>query len=120
MCPRKFRVAALRLLRVATAFPSGAKRHCFGGNSKTCCCPRNVNATYSCEPRRLPSLQYTMRVLSGSREPGQLNTPTGTVQPNGEKVDVPTADFWYVRDGKIERFDCYVMFNTMFAQMGVR
>jgi ketosteroid isomerase-like protein len=51
---------------------------------------------------------------------GQLNTPTGTVQPNGAKVDVPTADFWYVRGGKIERFDCYVMFNTMFAQMGVR
>jgi ketosteroid isomerase-like protein len=50
---------------------------------------------------------------------GPLETPAGIVQPTGAKVDVPTADFWYVRDGKIERFDCYVMVSTMFAQMGV-
>jgi ketosteroid isomerase-like protein len=50
---------------------------------------------------------------------GPLETPSGTVQPTGAKVDVPTADFWYLRDEKIERFDCYVMLNTMFAQMGV-
>jgi len=50
---------------------------------------------------------------------GPLETPSGTVHPTGAKVDVPTADFWYLRDGKIERFDCYVMVNTMFAQMGV-
>jgi ketosteroid isomerase-like protein len=50
---------------------------------------------------------------------GPLETPTGTVQPTGAKVDVPTADFWYLRDGKIERFDCYVMVSTMFAQIGV-
>jgi ketosteroid isomerase-like protein len=50
---------------------------------------------------------------------GPLETPSGTVQPTGAKVDVPTADFWYLRDGKIERFDCYVMINTMFAQLGV-
>jgi hypothetical protein len=35
------------------------------------------------------------------------------------KVDVPTADFWYLRDGKIEMFDCYVMVSTMLAQVGV-
>jgi ketosteroid isomerase-like protein len=50
---------------------------------------------------------------------GPLETPAGIVQPAGAKVDVPTADFWSLRDGKIERFDCYVMFSTMFAQMGV-
>jgi ketosteroid isomerase-like protein len=50
---------------------------------------------------------------------GPLETPSGTVQPTGAKVDVPTADFWYLRDGKIERFDCYVMVNTMLAQIGV-
>ena len=32
---------------------------------------------------------------------------------------MPTADFWYLRDGKIETFDCYVGFSIMFAQMGV-
>jgi ketosteroid isomerase-like protein len=48
---------------------------------------------------------------------GPLETPAGIVQPTGVKVDVPTADFWYLRDGKIERFDCYVMASTMLAQI---
>jgi hypothetical protein len=50
---------------------------------------------------------------------GPLETPAGIVQPTGAKIDVPGADFWYLRDGKIETFDCYVMVSTMFAQMGV-
>jgi ketosteroid isomerase-like protein len=50
---------------------------------------------------------------------GPLESPAGIVQPTGAKVDVPTADFWYLRDGKIERFDCYIMLSTMLAQMGV-
>jgi ketosteroid isomerase-like protein len=50
---------------------------------------------------------------------GPLETPAGIVQPTGAKVDGPCADFWYLRDGKIERFDCYIMFDTMRAQMGV-
>jgi hypothetical protein len=35
------------------------------------------------------------------------------------KVDVPTADFWYLRDGKIEMFSCYVMVSTLLAQIGI-
>ena len=50
---------------------------------------------------------------------GPLETAAGIVEPTGAKVDVPTADFWYLRDGKIERFDCYVMVSTMLAQIGV-
>ena len=50
---------------------------------------------------------------------GPLETPAGIVQPTGGKIDVPTADFWYLRDGKIETFNCYVGFSVMFAQMGV-
>src|SRR5437660_8993754 len=50
---------------------------------------------------------------------GPLETPAGIVRPTGAKIDVPTADFWYLRDGKIEMFNCYVMVNTMLAQMGV-
>ena len=49
---------------------------------------------------------------------GPLETPAGTIQPTGAKIDVPTADFWYVRDGKVETFNCYVGFSVMFAQMG--
>jgi len=50
---------------------------------------------------------------------GPLETPAGIVQPTGAKVDGPCADFWYLRDGKIERFDCYIMVDTMRTQMGV-
>ena len=40
-------------------------------------------------------------------------------EPTEAKVDGPCADFWYLRDGKIEWFDCYIMFDTMRAQMGL-
>ena len=50
---------------------------------------------------------------------GPLETPAGIVQPTGAKIDAPGADFWYLRDGKIERFDCYILVNTMYAQMGI-
>jgi hypothetical protein len=50
---------------------------------------------------------------------GPLHTPAGIVQPTGAKVDAPTVDFWYLRDGKIQRFDCYIMLTPMRAQMGV-
>ena len=50
---------------------------------------------------------------------GPLPTPAGNLKPNGAKVDVPTADFWYLRNGKIEKFNCYVGYSVMFAQMGV-
>jgi ketosteroid isomerase-like protein len=49
---------------------------------------------------------------------GPLETPAGIVEPTGTKIDVPTADFWYLRDGKIETFNCYVGYSLMFAQMG--
>ena len=50
---------------------------------------------------------------------GPLETPAGLVEPTGAKMDVPTADFWYLRDGKVETFNCYVGYSVMFAQMGV-
>jgi SnoaL-like domain len=50
---------------------------------------------------------------------GPLETPAGIVKPTEAKIDVPTADFWYLRDGKVETFNCYVGYSVMFAQMGV-
>jgi ketosteroid isomerase-like protein len=50
---------------------------------------------------------------------GPFQTPAGTVAPTGAKVSIPTADFFYLRDGKIETFNCYVSMNIMLAQMGV-
>ena len=30
---------------------------------------------------------------------GPFETPAGVIQPTGAKLDIPTADFWYARDG---------------------
>jgi SnoaL-like protein len=30
---------------------------------------------------------------------GPFETPAGVIQPTGTKLDIPTADFTYVRDG---------------------
>jgi hypothetical protein len=50
---------------------------------------------------------------------GPFQTPIGPIQPTGAKINFPTADFWYLRRGKVEVFDCHIAFTTMFAQLGV-
>jgi SnoaL-like domain len=50
---------------------------------------------------------------------GPFETPTGVIQPTGATLNVPCADFWYLRDGKIKEFNCYVSVNSMLAQIGV-
>ena len=35
------------------------------------------------------------------------------------KLNVPGADFWYVEDGKIKEFNCYVSASVMLEQMGI-
>ncbi|MGX9889636.1 nuclear transport factor 2 family protein [Streptomyces sp. NPDC002276] len=51
---------------------------------------------------------------------GQLQSPTGgVVKGKGQKVDAPTADFWYLKNGKVEKFDCFVGYSKMYADMGV-
>ena len=50
---------------------------------------------------------------------GPLQTPAGPIEPTGVKVAFPTADFWHLRDGKVEVFDCHIAFTTLFAQLGV-
>ena len=50
---------------------------------------------------------------------GAMETPAGVIQPTGAKVNIPCADFFYLRNGKIERFDCYPALNIMLKQMGV-
>lgn len=51
---------------------------------------------------------------------GPLQTPVGIVKPNGNRVNVPTADFWYLKNGKITKFDCFVGYSDMYAQMGIK
>ena len=50
---------------------------------------------------------------------GPFQTPVGVIQPTGAKIDFPTADFWYLRNGKVEVFDCHIAFTTLFAQLGI-
>jgi len=50
---------------------------------------------------------------------GPFETPAGVIQPTGAKLDIPTADFWYLRNGKIQKFNCHVGTTTMFAQLGL-
>ena len=50
---------------------------------------------------------------------GPFETPAGVIRPTGAKVDFPTADFWYLRNGKVEVFDCHIGFTTLYAQLGV-
>jgi len=50
---------------------------------------------------------------------GPLQTPAGPIQPTGAKIAFPTADFWYLRNGKVEEFDCHIAFTTLYAQLGV-
>lgn len=47
---------------------------------------------------------------------GPLQSPAGTVKPNGAKIDVPTADFWYLHNGKVEKFNCFVGYSTMYSR----
>jgi ketosteroid isomerase-like protein len=51
---------------------------------------------------------------------GPFETPAGVIQPTGAKLDIPTGDFWYVEDGKIKEFNCYVGVTIMLAQLGVQ
>jgi ketosteroid isomerase-like protein len=49
---------------------------------------------------------------------GPFPTPIGAIAPTGRRIDVPTADLWYLRDGKIEAFKCYNAANVWLAQLG--
>jgi steroid delta-isomerase-like uncharacterized protein len=50
---------------------------------------------------------------------GPFETPAGVIEPTGAKLEIPTADFWYIEDGKIKEFNCYVGVSIMLAQLGV-
>lgn len=50
---------------------------------------------------------------------GPFETPAGVVRAPGAKLDIPAADLWYIQDGKIKEFNCYIGVTTMLAQLGV-
>ncbi len=73
----------------------------------------------SCFPTFTGSCVVAIEPLIRGTFLGPFETPTGVIQPTGAKLDIPTADFWYVRDGKIQEFNCHIGTSTMFAQLGV-
>jgi hypothetical protein len=46
-----------------------------------------------------------------------FDSPAG-IKGTRAKLDVPGADFWYVENGEIKEFNCYV--NVMLEQMGIQ
>ncbi len=46
---------------------------------------------------------------------GPSETPAGVIQPTGPS----STSVWYVRDGKIQEFNCRIGVAAMFAQLGV-
>lgn len=60
-----------------------------------------------------------VEVLIQGTHLGPFPTPAGLIPPTGAKVNVPSADFFYLRDGKIQTYNAYVMQNIWFAQIGV-
>ena len=61
-----------------------------------------------------------VEVLIQGTHLGPFPTPVGPIAPTGAKVNVPAGDFFYLRDGKIETYNSYVMQSVWFAQLGVR
>ncbi len=49
---------------------------------------------------------------------GGFPTPAGEIGPTGNHIDVPTADLWYLRDGKVQTFNCYNSANMWLSQLG--
>ncbi len=49
---------------------------------------------------------------------GGFPTPVGEIPPTGRRIDVPAADLWYLREGRIETFNCYNAANVWLAQLG--
>ena len=50
---------------------------------------------------------------------GIVETPTGTTKGNGTRVDGRGVDLWYVENGKIKEFDCYLEVNVLQEQLGI-
>jgi hypothetical protein len=51
---------------------------------------------------------------------GTFDSPAGAIKGSRAKLDVPGADFWYVENGKIKEFNCYVNVSVVLEQMGIQ
>jgi ketosteroid isomerase-like protein len=74
---------------------------------------RDIHHVYETSDRVIVELS-----LNGTHK-GPLVLPAGTLQPTGKEMHTPCCDVFYMRDGKIQRFNCYAAGTIMFAQLGV-
>jgi ketosteroid isomerase-like protein len=50
---------------------------------------------------------------------GALETPFGTLAPTGNRMDAPCMDVFELKDGKIQKFDCFPEGSVILTQLGV-
>jgi len=56
--------------------------------------------------------------LQGTHK-GPLELPMETISATGKRMDAPCADLFRLKNGKIQRFDCYPEASIMLSQLGV-
>jgi ketosteroid isomerase-like protein len=56
--------------------------------------------------------------LQGTHD-GPLWLPQGILPPTGLRMDAPCCDVFRLKDGKIQRFDCYPSGTVILGQLGV-
>ena len=59
------------------------------------------------------------RAVDPGHLPGAVRYARRRDPADRRQTRIPTADFWYVRDGKIQEFNCHIGTTTVFAQLGV-
>ena len=50
---------------------------------------------------------------------GPLEMPFGTIPATGKRMDAPCCDVFQLKEGKIQRFDCYPSGTVILSQLGV-
>lgn len=61
---------------------------------------------------------YVELTLHGTHD-GPLNLPIGTIAPTGKTMSAPCLDVFFLKDGEVTLFNCYIESTVMFAQLGV-
>jgi ketosteroid isomerase-like protein len=56
--------------------------------------------------------------LQGTHD-GPLSVAGGVLAPTGKRMNAPCCDVFEVKNGKINRFDCYPSGTVILAQLGV-
>lgn len=56
--------------------------------------------------------------LNGTHK-GNLSIPEGIIPPTNKEMHAPCCDVFYVQDGKVASFHCYVAVPILLGQLGV-